>query len=70
MKQVKIFGDCRNCDKDNGNGLSEDINNWIRENNINVIDIKVSTNIWPTDIEYGWHPEHSYTATVIYEVGE
>lgn len=70
MKQIKIFADMRDCDANDGKHVNDTINNWIKENNINVLDIKVNTNIWPVDTEYGWHPEHSCTITVIYDLEE
>lgn len=54
MIQIKEFLDHRE------DGIENDVNTWIEENNVDVVDIKFSTSIWPVDVEYGWHPEHSY----------
>lgn len=64
MIQIKEFLDHRE------DGIENDVNTWIEENNVDVVDIKFSTSIWPVDVEYGWHPEHSVSCIVIYKVLE
>lgn len=55
MRKVKIF-----TAHDTDDGIDEKINQWIRENNFELLDVRVS---YDTNTEYGFMLA---TATVIY----
>lgn len=55
MRKVKIFSDC-----DTDNGLDERINEWIEENGVELLDVRVDCDI---DMNYGIV---RYISTVIY----
>ena len=54
-RKVKIFSD-----SDTGNGLDERINEWIEENGVELLDVRVTYDV---NKEYGFMVA---TATVIY----
>lgn len=53
--QVKIFSDC-----DTDNGLDERVNEWIEENGVELLDVRVTYDV---NKQYGFMVA---TATVIY----
>lgn len=55
MRKVKFFEKLYDC-----NSLDEEINGWIEDNNVELIDVKLSTD-WEDGTDYV-----KYTATVIY----
>lgn len=55
MRKVKFFKKLYDC-----NSLDEEINGWIKDNNMELIDIKLSV-VWEDGTDYV-----EYTATVIY----
>lgn len=55
MRKVKFFEKLYDC-----NSLDEEINGWIEDNNMELIDVKLSAD-WEDGTDYV-----KYTATVIY----
>ena len=55
MCKVKFFEKLYDC-----NSLDEEINGWIEDNNMELIDVKLSA-VWEDGTDY-----EKYTATVIY----